>query len=363
METTTLRLAGAHNVAHNFGPVGSEFVIDEQNGRILDRAGRVIAASLTPSDVHLVEELPTYFAGYANDDMCADLLSPVIPVDYDKFQYRTGATANAFRRVPVKTGITSKFEVIDPTTSLAEGTVQRRALGALIPASTEAQAKYNLRQVAAELIAQKVLLDRELDVVGQLSTSTNFASAQRKQLAATYNWNGGVNSDPIKDLQERIAASYQKVHYIVMNYRMAATFLRHPAVREYMKQFFGDAAPTMPTENAMTGTFERIKIPLLPPIIVCESKVEAVSSSSVDYIWPDGVVALITQPPGAPTDGKTIATARTFRLKGPQGTGYTVREYVVNETPEPSTMLVCTAADVSIITANNAGGIIYDAYV
>jgi hypothetical protein len=64
-------------------------------------------------------------------------------------------------------------------------------------------------------------------------------------------------------------------------------------------------------------------------------------------------------PIGEPVDGESIATFKTFRRRGPAGVGYTVREYFVNDRgPEGGTMVVVSMADISMVTANNAGGII-----
>jgi hypothetical protein len=241
-----------------------------------------------------------------------------------------------------------------------------RFVGSFIPTQTEMQRgnNYQPRMAAGRRCRRAIELDREIDVWTLLGTNTNWATAQRLALAAGFNWNGGASSDPIRDVQQAIEASAQPVHSIWFNQKIAHTFLRHDSVRDHMRQMLGDNAPgTALAQVAQAGEANvDFVIPGLPPFRVAAAKVKNESTGALDYILGD-VVALVTRPPGVPTDGEEIAATYTFRRRGPSGVGFESREFrVEGRGPLGGTMVVVSMADIAIMTGNNAGGIITGVY-
>lgn len=326
------------------------------------KAGQRVTLALQPSDVHDPTELPTYLAGYSPFLYRADEASKVVLVDNDQDKYRNFNSDDAFRAVNVKAGSSGYIPEVDPSTTLNTYTVVNRYAGSFVPRQTELQTgnNYNPRMAAARRARRALELDREIDVWTMLETNTNFATAQRTALGSGYQWNGGANADPIADLQNQIQASDQPVSTIWMNQKVAHTFLRNDTVRDHMRQMLGDnSAPAAATMVAKSGEVNvDFVIPGFPPIKVVASKVKNESTSVLDYILND-VVVLVTVPPGVPTDGEEIATTYTFRRKGPSGTGFDVREFIVNERgPIGGTMIAVSQADIAVMTGNNCGGII-----
>jgi hypothetical protein len=332
----------------------------------LGRKGQMVALSLSPDDVHTAEEMSSYLAGYHPLGFRADEASKPILVDHDTDQYRTFSSNDAFRQVNVKASREQPPPEVDPVSSLATYNVVDRFLGSFVNDITDQNATKLFRpmQQAMKRVKWALQLDREVDVWTLLSTLANWATANRTTLAAGFQWNGGASADPILDVQTRIEASIQPVTGIYFNQRVAFAFLRHPSVRDHMRQMLGDNA----AEGAVRGVADAgsrnvdFVIPGLPPFHVVAGKVLNETTSAHDYILPDDVV-LCSAPPGIPTDGEEIATSYTFRRRGDQGVGFDTRQFrVENRGPKGGTMVVTSMADIAVMTANNVGGLIKDAY-
>lgn len=335
------------------------------------KAGQKVTMALTPSDVHDPTEMPSYLAGYKPFEYRADEASPPILVDNDSDKYRNFASDDTFRRVDVKSSPQGAIPEVDPVTSLNTYKVVDRLLGAFIPRQTEEQTgnNYRPRQAAARKIKRKVQLDRELDVWALLSLTTNWTTGNVFALGAGFNWGNltstgqGTNSDPIFDLQNLITASAQYVNAFWFNPKTAFAFLRHPNVRNHMRQLLGDNAVSdtiNQVRNAgVDGTNVDFVIPGLPPFRVAAGKVKNETSGALDYILGDGTCIGVTTPPGVPQDGEEIATTYTFRRRGPSGVGFETREFFVDARgPLGGTMVVASMADIAMMTGSNCGGII-----
>lgn len=325
-------------------------------------AGQRVTLALQPSDVHDPTEIPTYLAGYKPFGYRADEASKAVLVDNDEDKYRSFDSDDAFRRVSVKASTSGAVPEVDPKSALATYKVVDRFLGSFIPRQTELQTgnNYQPRMAASRRCRRALDLDREIDVWTLLGTNTNWATTQRTALAATYNWNSGVNSDPIFDLQTAIEKAAQPVSAIWMNQKVAHTLLRHDKVKDHMRQMLGDAAASAATQQVSMADDQNVDfvIPGFRPIRVVASKVKNESTSALDYILGD-VVVLVTVPPGTPTDGEEIASTYTFRRRGPSGTGFESREFEVpGRGPLGGTMVVVSQADIAVMTGSNCGGII-----
>lgn len=331
------------------------------------RAGEKVTLDLAPGDVSETEELSTYLAGYKPFGYRADEASPVILVDRDSDQYRSFTSANTFRRVDVKTSIQAKVGEVDPQTELSTYKVVDRAIGSFVPDVVEQNATkaYRPRQAALKRCQRVIMLDRELDVWALLTATANWTTGYHATLGATQKWNGGSASDPIRDIQERMEASAQEITDCWMSQRTCNAFLRHPTVRDHMRQMIGDNAPNaaIAQVNQTGGGAKRdFQIPGLPPIRVVGGKVENASTGVLDYIIGNDVV-LTTRPPGVPTDGEEIATTYTFRRRGPGNVGFETRQFRVEDRgPRGGQFIVCAMADDEVMTGPNCGGLIKDAW-
>lgn len=342
--------------------------------------GQRVNLELSQSDVHDPTEIPTYLAGFKPWEMRADECSKVILVDNDQDKFRSFSEDDAFQPVNVKKAATAAIPEVDPRSSLSSYKVVDRFVGSFVPWHVENQKgnNYQPRMAAARRCARAVLLDRELDVLGPaglLTTIGAWDSTVRTALAATFEWLdisagvAGAASDPIKNLQDAVELSHQPVSHILMNQQTAHAFIRHPKVASFMKMLLGDGPINSLAQALVAGATTAggqnidIVIPGLPPIMVSAAKYKN-ASGVLTYVVPQGVVVLLCSPPGVPTDGEEIASTYTFRRRGPSGTGFESREFVVEgRGPNGGTMVVVSMADQAVMTGSTCGGIITGAVV
>lgn len=349
----------------DFGGVSAGSTIElSDNGRVhaMTQNGERVTLEQRPADVREAEEIESYVAGYKPGPFRADEVSQVILRPNDTDKYRTFSEDDAFKLVHVKVGSSAAINEIDPNSSLASYLVVPRVIGSFVPVVTSLQeSTFDAKMAATRRARRAIDNDREWDVWRTLlGTTTNWDASVRTTLAAGFQWNGGANSNPIKDLQDALEKSSQPVSDIWMNQKVAHTFIRHADVKDHMRQFFGDTAQTQIANNIQQASFEQTDflIPGFPPIHVTAAKVENPSTKTreyhaQDYVW------LTRRPPGVPTDGEDIATTYTFRREGPSGTGWSVREVEIGNRGELGGILVIVSmADVAKMTGNNVGGII-----
>lgn len=340
-------------------------IILAENIQGIGAAGQRVTLALTPADVHDPTELPEYLAGYKVFSYRAEEASPLILVDKDEDKYRSFDRDDSFRRVNVKGSTQGAVPEVDPKSGLDSYKVQERYVGSFVPQQTENQSgptSYRPMQAAGRRCMRAIELDREIDVWNLLGTAGTWATAQQSAASGT-GWLDLVAGDPIKDIQTVIEKSDQPVSALWMNQRIAHRFLRHPEVRDHMRQVMGDSGAqgiaAAVASAGQDGANSDFSIPGLRPMKVVASKYKNESTGNLDYCMPDVVVAVTVPPGGAPMDGEEIATTYTFRRRGPAGNGISVREFFVEgRGPLGGTMVVVSVADVPTITANNAGGIL-----
>jgi hypothetical protein len=348
----------------SIGAGGTKIVLDTKTGQVRDASGKVVRhLALVPADVHTAAEIPSYLSMYENAAYRADDVAPIFPVDHRKDKYRNESSDDAFLRVNVKGSIQGAVPQIDPKTSLNDYSAVDQYVGSYVPAATEQEevgTRFRTRQAAARRCKTALYISREHDVWDLLTTSGSWDATVVATIAAGAKWNGGATSDPILDLQTRIEASAMRPTGIWLNQRTANAFLRHASVREHMRQHMGDGATARDVQSisdSKTGDLVDFRIPGFPPFHVVDAKSRATVGGPLPFILGNHVV--LTASPG----GDLINTIKTFRVKGPQGVGYEAREYRVEDRgPQGGTMLVASVADVPVMTGNNVGGLIINAW-
>lgn len=336
----------------------------ESDVKGVGRAGERVTLALTPADVREAQELATYAAGFKPFLYRADEVSKVVLVDNATDKYRTFDSDDAFETVDVKTSLQGMVAEVDPKSDLSTYKTVDRAVGSFIPNKTLAQtSSYDPKYAAIRRCRRAIDLDREIDVWTLLSTTTNWNANVRIALAATYNWDGGANSNPILALQQAIVASWQQVTDIWFNQKLAFAFLRHTEVRNHMRQMIGDDAAKAAIGGVMDAGTKNcdFQIPGFPPFHVTAAKRKV--SSVPAYILDDEYCILTTVVPGEPKDGEEIATTYTFRERKESGTGYNVREFEVpGRGADGGIFVVVSMSDVAEFTGNVCGAIISGAH-
>jgi hypothetical protein len=336
----------------------------------LGKAGQSVLMTLSPSDVTVSEEMDTFMVGYAPPGFRADEAAPIQLVGKDTGSYRIFGLNNAFRPVNVLSSFQADIPEVDPEATLGTYQVQERALGGFIPTVTQLNfdegnnGGFDPHIALLRRVNWALSLDRELRVFGATGvyrTVANWAANNRATIAAGAEWNDTVNGDPMLDLFDRIEASAQAVTGIFINPPVAHALLRSQSVKDHMKMLIGDSANSAQVAAA-TATMANMdfQIPGLPPFHIVSSKVLNETSGALEFILDDTVI-LVSNPPGAGSSGEDIMTAKTFRRRGPSGTGFTTREFQLERRGLHGGVFVASghAEDVRMI-ASNVGGLILD---
>lgn len=332
----------------------------------IGRKGQTVTFTLSPSDVIQSEVMDTFMVGYKPNGFRADEVCPVQLVDVDFGKYREFGLNNAFRPVNVLSSAQADIPEVDVDIALSDYRVQERALGGFLPAVTEFNARngdalFDPRAALGRRIAWALALEREIRVWALLKATASWNANNRATVDAGAEWNDADNGDPMLDIMDRIEASAQPVTGIWMIPPVAHALLRSKSVKDHIRTLGGDGPVGRDIANAtaVQGAID-FTIPGLPPIHVVASKVLNESTGGLDYILDDSVI-LVGEPAGGTTQGEEIMTCKTFRRSGPNGTGFTTREFEIQKRGlHGGTFLASGHAEVVKMISGTVGGIIYN---
>jgi hypothetical protein len=326
-------------------------------------AGQVVTMALNPQDTYVTQELDTWLAGYRQQaDFRADDVAPPILVERETFQLRYFTKANTYKKVNVVTSMMGAIQEVDPETEMKPvGPLTHRALGCFIPAAGAAQSAFDLRTAGSTRITDALSLDREVRLWGALETSGNWNANNRVTLTSGLQWGGasgaGANSNPITDLFARRQKSAAKITDWWMNEEVGGWFIQHDKVRAHMRQMLGDNAPSPQVVTVDRSDFE---IPGLGTFHIVAAKVLNETTSNLDYILGDTVLGT-RGIAGMPTGGNDIATIKTFRVRGPSGTGFISRSIPLGARGYGGGELLVVGHQEDIYVASDiVGGAVFD---
>lgn len=292
-----------------------------------DGEGQLITMDLSIADVHSDFALPNYAAGYKLADSAADIASPVILVPKPSNKFNTWDSANAFRRVlPNAAGPGAGVPEVNPTLSRDNYSTVEYALSAFIPTEIGMAADAPLQpyQAAVKRVMNALRLEREIRVATLMETSGTWDSSVVKTILAAAKWNGGANSDPIKDIFAIMEASAMPVTRIIMSEVAEHAFMTNPTVQA--KIAFKDSTKPLPNISELSALLS------LPPMYSAKMKYFQ-SGTSLSYVWGNHVVLVHEPTSNPPSDQEDVASNYTFRWDGgssPDGAmtaGFMVRTY------------------------------------
>ncbi len=301
----------------------------------IGKAGDTIQLTLSPGDVSISEEMDSLIVGFKPIGMRADEVCPIHLTEAEVGKYREFGLNNAFRLVNVLSSMQADIPEVDIDTAMKDFQTQARALGGFIPTNTQLAANlgtvnWDIKAALLKRIEAGLALDREVRVWSLLSNPNSWLATNRVTIGGGAEWNDPDNGQPIVDLMDRVEASAQAVTGIWVNPPVAHALIRSKSTLQYIKSIGGDAnAVSRDIVDAAASPANAnidFSIPGLPPIHVVASKVLNEGTGTLDYILNDTVI-LVSQPAGSENTGEDIMTCKTFRWKGPSGTGYTTREF------------------------------------
>jgi len=365
--------ATACSIASNGFSTNRDLVLQQARDVIAlssaDESTRAQALDIGTADVHIPSALPNFISGYKNEGPVADIFSPPLIVAKNTDKYYQYDKADAYQRaIPMLgAGGTQTMEVVPRFASTQYTTVQR-AIGGFVTTEVEANqdSALRLKQGTLRRMVNSALMEREIRVASMARTSGNWNSATT--LASGYQWNGGANSDPVKDFNTAQEASYGKISGAIIPEHIWNAMRRNPAVRSYYT--YSGSAPGMVSEEQLVSLLQ------LPTIYVARMKYID-STGALKYIWGNDAVLFRSPEQIPPMDQEDVATSYTFRwsmggLNVPDvssngvnglGNGFIVRQfYNQYRGPLGGSQMVLTHADAEKMTSAFIGNLLINAY-
>lgn len=329
-----------------------------------EEMGQALDIGIT--EVHQPGALPGVVMGYRNEGGVADIYAPPVMVPHTQDKYYQFAKEDAFQRaVPSIVSPGALVDEVQPRFGATQFTCIGRGVGAFIPTEIEANQDPGLqiKKASVSRCLNVIELEREIRVATLARTSGNWNSATT--LASTYQWNGGANSDPVKDINKVIEDSYGRPDGMILSERTWNAMRRNPAVRSYYT--YSGIGAGMLTDQQMVSLLQ------LPTVYVAAMKYIN-TSNALQYVWGNDVVIFRKPSQIPPTDPTDIASAYTFRWTGPGAVqdadsglspsrGYVVRQFFnqVRGTLGGIQVVVCHF-DAEKQTSAYIGNLVIDAY-
>lgn len=312
------------------GSVG-EIDLAQSTVTLTDENGRLVTMDLGPADVHIESGLQNYCAGYKLIEGIADLVAPIVPVPKASDKYWTWDSKDAFQDVEaLVSGSTDNPREVSPRLGNTTFTTKPYCLAAPVPVEVISNADAPVRPEIAAIrrVMSALTIARERRVAAKLMTAGNWGT---RTGAVTAKWNGGANSDPIRDIYSAIDLCPTAINQLVMSRRTYHDFVQNAQVQKYI------ASKTMvqPINEATNAGASNLTALLgLPPVTIGAMQGLVTNLTTHGYVWGDNV-ALCYNEPGIPADGQSVNTMKTFRWTGadgvtPDGTvngGFLVRKY------------------------------------
>lgn len=285
----------------------------------------------SPQDVHYPTVLQGWLQRYQNAEYLLDRVVQQQSVDRSDFLHRDHSSTDTFLYRDTKASLLSAAAQVQPTTALSTRHTSPRRIAGPVPFLSEQEADYPLYEATARVCMNSMQLSREVDAFstgGLFMTSTNWASAVRLALGATYNWgppgSEGADSNPIRDLQNAWAASLGSISLWVMGYAQMTWFFQHPAVVDWFTRHNAQGVmrgieaainrnrEAIYEEDALTFTVPQIG----GTFLVHQARVTTDPATAPDFFWPSDIVLGFRLSPSMPPNND-VATAVTFVHRTP----------------------------------------------
>lgn len=271
-------------------------------------------------DVHVAAALPNFVTGYQNEGPVADVYSPPLVVQHKSDYYWQYQKEDAFQRAIQQLGAPGGAPMeVYPRFGNTKFTALQRAIASFVPTEVEANqdAPLQIKLAHQNRMLDAAILEREIRVQALARTSGNWSSATT--LGSTYQWDGGSNSDPVKDIQTVIESSYGEPNAMIIPGHIWHAMVRNPAVRSYYT--YAGTMPGILTDAQMTALLK------LPEIYVAKMKYIN-TSGTLSYVWGNDIVIFRRPTAMPPVNQRDVCTSVTFRwamqnVKVPDGQAFT----------------------------------------
>lgn len=300
------------DVAPGQGYLGGQIDLHNHTITLREQDGKLVTMDLGQADVHIDAAMTNYITGYTNGDLIGDIVSPPLSVSKASNYFFGFDPDNALAitdGTQVAPGADPPF--INPKLSSTRYSTLGYALGGILPTEVLANqdAPLNLHMATMRMIADRLLLNREVRVKNVAYSATNFTGTHLLDLsglAATRKWNGGTVATPVRDIKSLCEASLMPITDMAMSLDTWNAFTENANVQGFVA--FKNGAPPLPGTTQADLFCALLK---LPRVHICEARAKNATAGTYPYVWA-GDVILFRRPPQEMTD-VDIATFKTFR--------------------------------------------------
>lgn len=155
-----------------------------------------------------------------------------------------------------------------------------------------------------EKLSRKAKRQHEIRVKSAVTLATNYASANRRALVGTTNWNGGVTADPFADMQFCLGAMYAPATHAVMSLEAWQAAQINDDLRAVLASQSTNGGVLQPQDFANYWG--------IPNVIVDEQRYTPIGTSAQARLYPAGTIALMHVSPNP--EMRTFL--RNFMLRG-----------------------------------------------
>jgi hypothetical protein len=266
---------------------------------------RVQALDVGVADVHVPGALTNFVTGYNNEGPVGDIYSPPLVVAKKSDYYWQFDRKDAFQRALPQLGSPAgQAPELEPRFGNTKFTTIMRAVAGFVPTEVEANqdAPLNIKLATSTRMVDAAVLESEFRRQAVARTSGNWNSATT--IAAGYQWNGGANSDPVKDFNNACEASHGRPNAAIVPEHIWNSMCRNPAVRGYYA--YGGTSPGILTDVQMSTLLK------LPEIYISRMKYIN-TSGTLSYVWGNDVVIFRRPAAMPPVNQRDVCTSVTFR--------------------------------------------------
>lgn len=277
-------------------------------------SGQLITMDLGPGDVHIDAALSNYISGFSNSEFGADRVAPLVPVNKQSNFYFQFNPDNAFSPVGgIEVAPGADPPEVNPIVNNDKYVAKGFALASVLPVELLANqdAPLNLEMAATRMLMDKLLVSRDVRVANMAFTSGNYSSGQNliTTLGPTTKWNGGGQSNPVRDLKDLMEKSLMLPTDMGMSFDTWNGFCENPGVQKYL--FAKSSVRALPEKNRYDEWAGLLELPR-PNVFTTRTKTAA---GAYPYIWKTHV-AVFRRPPGDNISMYDVSTFKTMRWNG-----------------------------------------------
>lgn len=280
----------------------------------------------TPQDVHYPEVLQGWLQRYVNAEYLLDRLVQQQSVNRSDFLHRDHSSTDTYLLRDARASLLSATPQVQPTTALTTRHTSPLRMGGPVPFLAEQEADYPLYEATARVATNAMQLWREYAAFGTgglFMTTANWAASVHLSLGATFNWgppgSHGVDSDPIRDLQEAWGNSLGSISLWVMSYDVMTWFFAHPSVVDWFTRHNAQGVMqgiVAAINNNPTAEYEQdaltFRIPQIGGLfLVHQARVTTDPAVAPDFFFSNDIVLGFRHSPSMPPNND-VSTAVTF---------------------------------------------------